>query len=270
MKEVKKKFGSWAIITGASSGIGKEFAYQFAASKINLVLIARRENLLEKLGDELKSKYDIEVIKLKLDLTEPSFIEKIDNEIVNLDIRLLISNAGAAHMGKYSKIPLADLESMAQLNVMAQLKLSHWFSNRLIKSEVSGGMILVSSTIAYQGTPYAANYSAAKAYILNLGEALNFELKDQNIAVSVLVPGPTDAPGLTERTDANMLESLPMKPQPVDQLVKEGLRALLKNKPSHIGGNVNRMMTRIMSMMMSRTKLSAFWGKKMEGMVYLK
>jgi len=270
MKNQKQKFGDWALVTGASSGIGKEFAKQLASSGFNLVLVARREALLKELSDELKSKYVIEVKPLKVDLTDDDFLDKIQSEIAGLDMRLLISNAGAAHMGAFAKISLDNLEEKAKLNVIAQLKLSHSFSTNLIQAGQTGGMILVSSSIAYQGTPYAANYSATKAYILNLGEALNFEMKEHRINVTVLVPGPTDAPGLTERTDSNMLEKLPMKPQPVSELVKEGLDALIKNKPYQIGGKMNRTMTGIMGVFMSRAKASVFWGKKMKEMVFLK
>lgn len=270
MKELKEKFGSWAIVTGASSGIGKEFAHQLASAGMNLILIARRENLLEEITLELSKKYGVQAKNKKLDLTAPDFISELERLSIGIDVRLLLSNAGAANMGAFAKIPINDLESMANLNVTAQLKISHWFTTRLIHQKQKGGLILVSSSIAYQGTPYAANYSAGKAYILNLGEALNFEMKGHGINVSVLVPGPTDAPGLTERTDSNMKDNLPMKPQPVDELVKEGLNALLKNKPTQLGGRTNRIMTGMMGLMMSRKKASAFWGKKMKEMVYLK
>ncbi|MEO1216801.1 MAG: SDR family NAD(P)-dependent oxidoreductase [Bacteroidota bacterium] len=269
MKDLKNKFGSWAIVTGASSGIGKEFARQLASNGINLILFARRENLLEELSNQLKNDYKIQVRYKKLDLTEQEFVSTIEDVLKDIDVRLLISNAGAAHMGAFSKIAIEDLQSMVSLNVTAQLKISHWFTSRLIQEKKQGGLLLVSSSIAYQGTPYAANYSAGKAYILNLGEALNFEMKEHNINVSVLVPGPTDAPGLTERTDSNMKDNLPMKPQAVDELVKEGLAALLKNKPYQLGGKMNRMMTGMMGLMMSRAKASVFWGKKMKEMVYL-
>lgn len=269
MKELKS-FGSWAIVTGASSGIGKEFARQLAESGINLVLFARRENLLQTIAGDFRSRYGVEVKYAKLDLTEDNFLDTIEETINGLDVRMLISNAGAAHMGAFNKVPRESLENMVLLNVNAQLKITHWFTSELLKKGQKGGIVLLSSTVAYQGIPYAANYSAAKAYILNLGEALNYELKDKNIHVSVTVPGPTDAPGLTERTDADMADNLPMKPQPVDKLVREGLKALVKNKPVQIGGTMNRNMTKMMGRMMSRKGATAFWGKMMYKMVHLR
>jgi len=270
MKNIKEKFGPWAIVTGASSGIGKEFANQLASDGINLVLLARRENLLEELASKLQEQYAVQVKYLPLDLTSETFLEEIIDFTNGLDIRLLVSNAGVAYMGAFNKSPMEQLSRNLNLNVNTQMKLSHWFTSKLSTENKKGGLLLVSSTVAYQGIPYSANYSGAKSYVLNLGEALNVELRNKGINVTVLVPGPTDAPGLTDRTDADMVNNLPMKPQPVDQLVKEGLSALLKNKPSQIGGTLNRTMTKVMLRVMSRNQASAFWGKMVRKMVVAK
>jgi len=270
MNTLKNKFGTWAIVTGASSGIGKEFATQLASQGINLVLIARRENLLKELASHLIKKHSIQVKNLVLDLTDDNIIERIEETTKGLDIGFVVSNAGGARMGAFHKIPMADFESMIKLNVTAQMKISHWFSTRRIKENKKGGLLLVSSTTAFQGVPYGADYSAAKAYILNLGEALNYELKDKGINVTVLVPGPTDTPGLNENADADMAAHLPMKPQAPSQLVKEGLTAILKNKPSQIGGRMNRVMSSVMKTVMTRKGASSFWGKMMHKMVVIK
>lgn len=270
MNTIKNNFGSWALVTGASSGIGKEFAKQLASQGVNVILIARREELLKELCDDLKRIYSIQTKYLVLDLIDKKIIEKIEQFTEKLNIGWVISNAGGARMGTFHKIPMTDFESMIQLNVTAQMKISHWFTTRRLKENKKGGLLLVSSTTAYQGVPYAANYSAAKAYILNLGEALNYELKDKGINVSVLVPGPTNTPGLTENKDADMVNHLPMKPQLVEQLVNEGLTALIKNKPSYVGGKTNRIMASIMKTAMSRKSASVFWGKMMYKMVIIK
>lgn len=267
---VKQKYGPWAIVTGASSGIGKEFANQLAASGVNVVLVARRGLLLEELAESLQSRYRVEVRFASLDLSQPTFLAQLELITKGLEIGLVISNAGGARMGAFDKIPVSDFEAMIHLNVMAQMKISHWFTARLIKEKRKGGLILVSSTTAFQGVPYCADYSAAKAYILNLGEALHYEFKHRGIDITVLVPGPTDAPGLTDNADADMMAHLPMKPQPAAGLVKEGLSALMKNKPTHIGGRMNRIMTSIMKIMMTRYAASVFWGKMMYKMVTLK
>jgi len=270
MKVVKNKFGEWAIVTGASSGIGKEFAFQLAGQGYNIILVARREHLLVELSSNLMQTFDIKADYVPLDLTDGNFINRLEEHTKKLDVGLVISNAGGARMGAFHKIPMVDFEAMIQLNVSAQMKISHWFTKRRIHENKQGGLLFVSSTTAFQGVPYGADYAAAKAYILNLGEALNYELKDKRMNVTVLIPGPTDTPGLTENEDADMVSHLPMKPQAVDALVKEGIIALLKNKPSHIGGRMNRIMARVMKITMSRKGASNFWGKMMYKMVIIK
>lgn len=270
MKTIKNNFGTWALVTGASSGIGKEFATQLAKQGINVILIARRENLLKELSTNLERNYKIQTKYLVLDLTDNNVIERIEDVTNGLDLGFVVSNAGGARMGAFHKIPMTDFEVMIKLNVTAQMKISHWFTKRRVKEKKKGGLLLVSSTTAFQGVPYGADYAAAKAYILNLGEALNFELKDKGINVTVLVPGPTDTPGLNENEDADMAAHLPMKPQAPNQLVKEGLAAILKNKPSQIGGQMNRIMVSVMKTAMSRKGASKFWGKMMHKMVVIK
>lgn len=270
MKTIKNNFGTWALVTGASSGIGKEFAIQLAKQGINVVLIARREILLQELSARLERDYNVLTKNLVLDLTSNDIIERIEEQTKDLEIGTVISNAGGARMGSFHKIPMTDFESMIKLNISAQMKISHWFTSRRIKENKKGGLLLVSSTTAFQGVPYGADYSAAKAYILNLGEALNFELKEKEINVTVLIPGPTDTPGLNDNKDADMAAHLPMKPQPPSELVQEGLQAILKNKPSHIGGRANRIMSRVMNLAMSRKGASTFWGKMMYKMVTIK
>jgi len=270
VKTIKNSFGTWTLVTGASSGIGKEFAIQLAKQGTNVILIARRENLLKELSTNLERNYNIQTKYLVLDLTDENIIERIEDVTKGLDLGFVVSNAGGARMGAFHKIPMIDFESMIKLNVVAQMKISHWFTSRRIKEHKKGGLVLVSSTTAYQGVPYGADYSAAKAYILNLGEALNFELKEKGINVTVLVPGPTDTPGLNDNEDADMAAHLPMKPQSPSQLVNEGLVAILKNKPSHIGGRMNRIMSSVMKVGMSRKGASKFWGKMMHKMVVIK
>ena len=270
MKNNIQQFGSWAVVTGASSGIGKEFAFQLASKGLNIVLVARRESLLEELSKEITEKFNVLTKYIPLDLTENDFIVGLEEFTQKLNVGIVISNAGGARMGAFVKIPVTDFQSMIQLNVTAQMKISHWFSTRRIRELKKGALLLVSSTTAFQGVPYGADYAAAKAYILNLGEALNYELKNDGINVTVLIPGPTDTPSLNDNDDANMAEHLPMKPQAVDKLVTEGLNALQKNKPTQIGGMMNRIMASVMKTIMSRNGAAAFWGKMMHKMVHIK
>src|SRR5262245_14795135 len=160
----KHKFGPWAIVTGASSGIGKEFARQLAASGLNLVLLARRLPLLEELGHQLENKFGVQYRAVGVDLTEDGFLEKIEAATHDLDIGLLISNAGAGIPGEFLSLERDVLLRIVRLNIIAHLDLAHHFGRRLA-TRGRGGMLLVSAMGAAQGIPYMANDRGTKAYV---------------------------------------------------------------------------------------------------------
>ncbi len=244
---VKKitEFGKWAIITGASSGIGKAFAYHLAKQNVNLVLVGRRVELLDVISEQLETSFNIKTKVLILDLTQTNIIEEIDQCTKSLNIGLLISNAGAGAMGAFVRNERETFKSMLQLNVIAQMELTHYFSDRFLHRNLPSGVLLVSSMAALQAVPYSGNYSGAKSYILRMGEALHHELEDKNIHVSVLIPGPTDTPGLNARNDID-LSKFPGKVMSAEDVVNEGLNALVNNKATHLAGIHNRIMKKIM------------------------
>lgn len=253
----KEKFGSWALVTGASSGIGAEFARQLAASGLNLVLVARREHKLEGLGQQLALQFGIDYRVIGLDLSTPDFMETILAQTADLEIGLLVSNAGSGLPGEFLKLASTDLHNAAQLNVFSHLHLTHHFGQQFVKRR-RGGILLVSAMGALQGLPYMANDSASKSYITNLGEALNVELRKSGVYVSVLIPGATDTP-IVEKFGM-IPDMMPMKPMPVDQCVAEALTALNANKSLHISGRINRfinfMMPRPLAVKMNGTLLA--------------
>lgn len=232
----KEQFGPWAIVTGASSGIGKEFARQLAASGLNLVLVARRLSLLEDLGSQLESQFGVQYRAVGVDLSEPGFLETIKAATQDLDVGLLISNAGTAAVGAFLTLERSTLDQSARLNVLAHLSLVRHYSEHLAQRG-RGGVLLVSSTVGTHGAPFMADYAAAKAYVLMLGEALHLEFHKQGLHLTVLMPGPTS----TEGVAASGLE-MPMKLMSVEQCVAEGLVALRANRATHIAGRMNRIM----------------------------
>jgi short-subunit dehydrogenase len=235
----KHKFGPWAIVTGASSGIGKEFARQLAASGLNLILAARRLPLLEELGRQLEKEFGVQYRAVGVDLTEDDFLETLAEATRDLDVGLLISNAGAGIPGEFLALERSALLRIVRLNIIAHLDLAQHFGQRLA-TRGRGGVLLVSAMGAAQGIPYMANDSGTKAYVLSLGEALHVEFQKLGLNVTVLLPGPTDTPVLAEfGFDA---DTMPIKPMSVEKCVAEGLAALNANRASHITGRMFRIM----------------------------
>lgn len=248
----KHKFGPWAVVTGASSGIGEEFARQLAASGLNLVLVARRLPLLEGIAQRLTQQYGVQVRTLGQDLTEADFLEKIDGITHDLDVGLLVSNAGTGNPGAFLEHHSSLLQNIVQLNVVANLKLTHHFGQKLAKRG-RGGIVLVSAMGASQGLPYMANDAATKAYLVSLGQALNIEFQKLGVNISVLLPGPTETPFL-DKIDLSAAD-MPMKPMPVEQCVAEGLAALNANRAAHLTGRLNRLLIAIIPPSITRKML---------------
>ncbi len=182
----KNYFGPWALITGASSGIGREFARQIAASGINIVLVARREALLKEAGAEFSKDYGVEHRVVALNLAEDGFMGKLASVTDDLDIGLVVSNAGTASPGEFLKLDRQLLQATLRLNTMAHLDIAHHFGAKLAKRR-RGGLILVGAMGAENGIPCIANDGGAKAYVHSLGEALHYEFKP--LGVYVTVPG---------------------------------------------------------------------------------
>lgn len=194
MKDLRNSYGPWALITGASSGIGEEFANQLAAAGLNLVLIARNEARLTRLSHDLKQKYGVNTLAIAVDLSNPDFLPELITKTDSIEIGLLVSNAAGYHFGAFHKSDLQELARMLRLNTNTHMQLTHHFGNKM-KGRGKGGILLVSTSGAFGGIPYMANYVAAKSYVLALGEALHIELKQYGVDVMVLAPGPTDTPG---------------------------------------------------------------------------
>ena len=237
------KFGPWAVVTGASSGIGEEFARQLAASGLHLVLVARRLSALEALGGELAKTFGIHYRAVGLDLTTDDFLKKMEEATHDLDIGLVVSNAGAMTAGDFLTTDHRALQRSLRLNVKAHLDVTHHFGHYLAQRR-RGGLLLVASTTGLQGMPFAAEYAAEKAYVLSLGEALHVEFQKVGVHVTVLLPGSVDTPMII--ASGFDPATLPMKPMSTQQCVAEGLAALSANRATHIPGRLNRIMAAVM------------------------
>lgn len=237
MKNMTKKYGNWALVTGASQGIGKATAEQLAKAKMNLVIVARSEATLNTVAKELTSKYKIEIKVLAADLSLTEGIAKLFEATKEIEVGLLVANAGIESSGEFLHNDLEINQKIIALNINAPMVLSHHYG-RLMVQRGKGGILLVSSLFGYQGVPYVANYSASKAYILTLGEALNVELKPMGIDVTVLAPGLTDTPMAANMpVDFNKMPIIRQSPEMVSQ---NGLAALGR-KATIVSGLINKI-----------------------------
>ncbi|MFQ5677133.1 MAG: SDR family NAD(P)-dependent oxidoreductase [bacterium] len=257
MTDFIAKYGQWALVTGASSGIGAEFSRQLGEKGLNLVLVARRKEILDAKAEDLKDAFGIEVMTIGLDLTETNAIQKLYEKAKNIDIGLVVPNAGMATEGNFSKIPLEEQNQVLVLNCMVPMQMAHLFGQRLIERG-RGGIIFVASTFGYQAVPYFANYAASKSYILTFGESLHYEFKRNGIDVTVL------SPGLTSTAMPDSLEidfsKLPMKAMPVEPVVTRALDSLEQNKASVIPGMMNNSMAFMAQRLMSRERIASMFG----------
>src|SRR3984885_1353376 len=181
----KERFGPWALVTGASSGIGTEFARRIAAAGINVVLVARREAALQELARSIAADFGVHCRALAMDLSQEDFLASLAGATNDLDIGLVVSNAGTANPGDFVKLDRQLLEVALGLKTMAHLDITHHFGARLAKRR-RGGLILVGAMGAENGIPNIANDGGAKAYVHSLGEALHHEFKHLGVDVTVL------------------------------------------------------------------------------------
>src|ERR1700756_1502523 len=169
----KERFGPWALVTGASSGIGAEFARQIAAAGINIVLVARRETAQIEVGRRIAKDFKVQHRVIVMDLSQEGFILKLAELTKDLDIGLVVSNAGTANPGEFLKLDRQLLEETLRLNTMSHLDIAHYFGRKLAERR-QGGLILVGAMGAENGIPRITNDAAAKAYLHRLGEALHY------------------------------------------------------------------------------------------------
>ena len=203
INRLKNKYGDWALITGATSGIGREMAIQLGAAGFNLVVTGRREELLNELGTRLFEDHQVEVIPVAGDLSQRNDIEALIQGTEHLPIGIAILNAGYGTSGKLVEADIEREVNMLDLNCHSVLILAHHFANKFKQQASKGAIVLLSSMVAFQGVPNAANYAASKAYVQSLGEALAIELKPHGIDVLNAAPGPVES-GFSQRANMNM------------------------------------------------------------------
>ncbi len=229
------------LITGASSGIGEVFARRLAARGRNVLLVARSEEKLITLCNELGRSNSIRAQYVALDLSKPESPARLFEEAEKrgLTIDLLINNAGFGSFGDFAKADLARELNMIDLNITALVELTYRFLQPM-RERKQGAIINVASTAAFQGVPYMATYAATKAFVLSFSEALWEENRAFGVRVMALCPGVTD----TNFFEAARGEKPPARAsQTPEEVVDTALRALARGKSHVISGWINRVMT---------------------------
>lgn len=190
-----EKYGPWALVTGAAEGLGEAFAELIAAQRIDLVLADVQGEKLARTSENLRHQHGVSVREVVVDLKMPDFISAIEEKTRDIHVGLLVANAAIGQVGKFQELALEDMLDSIDVNVKAPLILAHHYSSGMIR-EGKGGIVFLSSSSAYQGTPFVANYAGTKSYNLLLGEALWYELGAYGVDVLAYSAGATNTPSL--------------------------------------------------------------------------
>ena len=250
-----RRYGPWVIVTGASDGIGREVAVEAARRGAHVVIAARRRDALEQLADELKGRFDVDVVVVATDLGTSDGCRRLLDATEALDVGLLVASAGFGTSGPFLDGDLAVELDMLAVNCGAVAALGHGVGRRLI-GRGRGGLILLSSIVAFQGVPRAAHYAATKAYVQSLAEGLAVELRPHGVDVLSTAPGPVES-GFANR--ANMQMGATVSPAAVAHATLDALGRRTTVRPGWLSKVLEaglsmlprswrvRMMTRVMA-----------------------
>lgn len=234
---------SFAVITGASKGIGKAIAEELAARKINLLLVARSGALLEELAIILSNRHQVSVDYLALDLAQPGAVEQIMNRIEErqYQIQVLVNNAGYGLSGRFTAYNAKEHQEMMQVNMMVPVALCRQLIP-LLQEQPQAYILNIASSAAYQAVPGLSVYAASKAFVLNFSRGLRYELRKTPISVTAVSPGSTDTDFANRANVADKArktaEKVNMTPQAVARLA---VNAMFVRKAELITGAINKL-----------------------------
>lgn len=245
----KDKYGQTALIAGASEGLGAAFANALAAQGLDIVLVARRKELLEEKASEIRKRYPVNVKAIVCDLGKADALEAVRIQLKEVEIDVLVYNAAKPFIGHFESLDAKGHELIANVNMISPLAFVHFFGSRMLGRN-RGAILLMSSLAGRQGSGYISTYAATKAFNLVLAEGLWYEWRSKNVDVLACSAGVTVTP--------NFIESKPGKLglfEPQAQLPEEVVKECFKNlgrKPSFISGRGNRIAHFFMNNILSR------------------
>ncbi len=250
----RDRYGPWALVAGASEGLGAEFARQLASHGLDLVLLARRRDRLEQISSRLHAEFGREVRCEALDLARPDLAAALRACTQGLEIGLAVYNAALAPIGPFFSMELEEKLRTIDVNCRGPLVLAHELGGKMVERG-RGGIILMSSMAGFQGAPWVATYGASKAFDTVLGESLWEELGASGVHVLACCAGPTRTPNYEQSKPRG--GPAPMEPSAV---VSEAL-AKLGSRPSLVPGATNRSMAFVMGRLLSRRMAVRIFGK---------
>ena len=245
MRDFRTRYGNWAVVAGASEGLGAAFATGLAKRGMHLLLVARRAEALRAVADRLRQDHGIEVRVLVLDLASPALAESLADATVDLEVGLIVYNAAFVPAASFLELEDSILDQLMRVNVHGPLT----FLRTLLppmRERGRGAAVLMSSLAGMQGAPRLAAYAASKAFNTILGESLWYELREQGIDVVVSCPGAINTPRYLKST--NRVAPGTMTP---DAVARETLDAL-GNGPRVVPGVVNRIFARLFERLLPR------------------
>ncbi|MBX9639862.1 MAG: SDR family NAD(P)-dependent oxidoreductase [Mycobacteriaceae bacterium] len=231
----RERYGPWAVITGASDGIGRVVAKHVAAEGLNVVLAARSEAKLQELADELEQSYGVKTQLVAVDLGRASGVTTLLEATHGLEVGLAVLAAGFGITGPFTDTAPGDEREMIAVNVVAVAQLAQAFASRMA-AQRRGGIVLFGSILGWQGVPGQANYAATKAYVQSLAEGLHRELKPRGVHVLSVAPGPVHT-GFAARA------GLTMKSAAAPEVVAEAMWSALGRRVTVVPGAQAKFLT---------------------------
>jgi short-subunit dehydrogenase len=232
----------YALITGASKGIGKSIALILARAGYNLLLVARSESALKELSALIQKEHQVNVAFLAIDLSNSEATEEAAKWCLSKtsELTVLVNNAGYGLWGAFTDLPLLDQMNMLHLNINTVIELTHHLLP-LLKQQKQAYVLNIASTAAYQALPTFSLYAASKTFVLNYSRAIRYELRNTTVAVSCLCPGPTDT-AFASRAGldafADLADKFNMSP---DEVAQTGLKGMFNKKAEIIPGFLNKV-----------------------------
>ena len=268
MTSFKERYGSLALVAGASEGLGAAWANALAARGLDIVLVARRKGPLEKISLELESRHKIKTQIVCCDLASTSAVSFILESLADKKPSFLVYNAASSYIGPFTETPLTKHDEIESVNISSPLKLVHALAGYMLQQR-RGGIVMMSSLASFQGSGFLATYAATKAFARILAESLWYEWKDKGVDIIACCAGATSTPNYIA-TAPQKISLLAPRPQAPEKVVEECLRRIGKT-PSFVTGRANKLASFFMQQIFTRSLAIRIMGdtlRKMYGIKY--